>query len=62
MSKGIITVLLFQLVFFANAQYQTSGNNKGTGYYANPIFAGDYPDPNTTTNTTSISRPTIQTM
>lgn len=45
MSKGIITVLLFQLVFFANAQYQTSGNNKGAGFYANPIFAGDYPDP-----------------
>jgi len=37
--------LLLQLSFFVNAQYQTNNNTKGTGYYVNPIFAGDYPDP-----------------
>jgi beta-xylosidase len=33
------------LSFLANAQYQTNTNAKGDGYYVNPIFAGDYPDP-----------------
>ena len=37
--------LLIQLSFLADAQYQTNTNVKGDGYYVNPIFAGDYPDP-----------------
>ena len=34
-----------RLSVFANAQYQTMPNEKGNGYYLNPIFAGDYADP-----------------
>jgi xylan 1,4-beta-xylosidase len=45
MSKTIIAILLFQLSFFANAQYQTRATIKGPGFYMNPVFAGDYPDP-----------------
>lgn len=45
MKKTIIITLLIQLCFSANAQYQTNINEKGNGYYLNPIFAGDYPDP-----------------
>lgn len=45
MNKIIITILLIQWSVFANAQYQTMPNKKGDGYYLNPIFAGDYPDP-----------------
>jgi xylan 1,4-beta-xylosidase len=45
MNKVIIAVLLLQLTFFANAQYQTGANAEGTGFYVNPIFSGDYPDP-----------------
>lgn len=45
MNKIILTILLIQLSFFANAQYQTMPNEKGTDFYLNPIFAGDYPDP-----------------
>jgi beta-xylosidase len=45
MNKIIIAIALVQLSFFVNAQYQTSTNAKGSGYYVNPIFAGDYPDP-----------------
>ena len=45
MHKIIVTVLLVQLAVNANAQYQTQANEKGTGYYLNPVFAGDYPDP-----------------
>jgi beta-xylosidase len=45
MKNTIIFSLLFQLSFLANAQYQTNTNAKGDGYYVNPIFAGDYPDP-----------------
>lgn len=45
MKKIFILTLLIQLNFSANAQYQTSTNEKGNGYYLNPIFAGDYPDP-----------------
>src|SRR5664280_697904 len=41
----VITMVIIQLSIVANAQYQTSINVKGEGYYANPIFAGDYPDP-----------------
>ena len=45
MTKTIIVTLLIQLSYLANAQYQTNTNEKGDGYYLNPIFAGDYPDP-----------------
>jgi beta-xylosidase len=45
MKKTIIISLLIQLSCLANAQYQTNTNEKGDGYYLNPIFAGDYPDP-----------------
>src|SRR6266496_6259913 len=45
MNKTIIAILLIQLTIIANAQYQTRANNKGPGFYMNPVFAGDYPDP-----------------
>ena len=45
MNKIIITIFLIQLSFFAKAQHQLSPNVKGPGFYMNPIFAGDYPDP-----------------
>lgn len=44
-TKRILLVgLLIQLTFLAKAQYQTN-DAVGEGYYQNPIFAGDYPDP-----------------
>jgi len=44
--KKIITIaLLAPLAFLALAQYQVNVSEKGPGYYVNPIFAGDYPDP-----------------
>lgn len=45
MNKVIIAILLFHSFLFADAQYQTRTNAKGTGFYMNPVFAGDYPDP-----------------
>jgi len=45
MKKIIILLLFIQLNSAANAQYQINTNNKGEGYYLNPIFAGDFPDP-----------------
>jgi len=45
MKKITIIALLIQLSLFASAQYQTNTNKKGGGYYLNPVFAGDYPDP-----------------
>ncbi|NRF37789.1 family 43 glycosylhydrolase [Pedobacter foliorum] len=45
MNKLIITIFLLQMSVFAKAQYQTQPNEKGAGFYLNPIFAGDYPDP-----------------
>ena len=45
MRRTIIITLLIQLCFLASAQYQTQTSSKGAGYYMNPIFAGDYPDP-----------------
>ena len=45
MKRTIIIMLLIQLSFFSYSQYQTRTNEKGSGYYVNPIFAGDYPDP-----------------
>lgn len=44
-NKIIVIILFFQFAFFANAQYQTTPNTKGKGYFTNPIFGGDYPDP-----------------
>tara|TARA_R110002050_G_scaffold53118_2_gene120826 strand:- start:57153 stop:58661 length:1509 start_codon:yes stop_codon:yes gene_type:complete len=41
----LLTILFFQVAFLVNAQYQTTPNIKGNGYYTNPIFGGDYPDP-----------------
>src|ERR1035437_1927026 len=45
MNKQITTILLLLLTIIANAQYQTQTNSKGDGYFMNPVFAGDYPDP-----------------
>ena len=45
MNKVTIAILLLQSFLFANAQYQTRTNAKGAGFYVNPVFAGDYPDP-----------------
>ncbi|HET6557236.1 MAG TPA: family 43 glycosylhydrolase, partial [Prolixibacteraceae bacterium] len=47
MNTNKIALILFfiGLAFFAEAQYQTRACDKGSGYYLNPIFAGDYPDP-----------------
>ena len=45
MNKIIVTIFLVHLSVFANAQYQTKTNEKGTGFYLNPIFSGDYADP-----------------
>ncbi|RYE27398.1 MAG: beta-xylosidase [Sphingobacteriaceae bacterium] len=41
----LLIILIFQLSLYVQAQLQTTPNNKGAGYYLNPIFAGDYPDP-----------------
>ena len=45
MKRTIIITLLIQFCFITHAQYQTNTNKKGDGYFMNPIFAGDYPDP-----------------
>jgi beta-xylosidase len=45
MNKIALLLFFIGLVFFAEAQYQTQESDKGAGYYMNPIFAGDYPDP-----------------
>jgi len=47
MNRYRIALILFfiGLAFFAEAQYQTQTSGKGAGYYLNPVFAGDYPDP-----------------
>jgi xylan 1,4-beta-xylosidase len=44
MNKTILVVLLIQLYVIANTQSQTRAHG-GPGFYMNPIFAGDYPDP-----------------
>lgn len=41
----LVTLLFFQWISFANAQYQTNKEDIESDYYLNPIFAGDYPDP-----------------
>ena len=44
--KKIIIIASFNfLTFFVFAQYQVAPNSKGEGYFVNPVFAGDYPDP-----------------
>jgi len=43
MNKIIISILLIHFSIFANAQLQI--NQSPPGFYTNPIFAGDYPDP-----------------
>jgi xylan 1,4-beta-xylosidase len=47
--KAIRTFLILTCIqllgFGAFAQYQTNPNKKGSKYFTNPIFAGDYPDP-----------------
>jgi len=45
MKKIIVFLLLIQFTTSVNAQVQMNANKKGDGYYLNPIFAGDYPDP-----------------
>jgi xylan 1,4-beta-xylosidase len=45
MKKAIIIILLIQIFFSANAQYQVNTIERRSGYYLNPIFPGDYPDP-----------------
>jgi xylan 1,4-beta-xylosidase len=44
-ARTLLIVFFLHGAFFANAQYQTADNEKGTGYYSNPIFSGDYADP-----------------
>jgi len=44
-NKNLLIILFFLVAFLANAQYQTTPNKKGKGYYTNPIFGGDHPDP-----------------
>lgn len=45
MKKIFTTIMLMLLVYISNAQRQTTTNVKGDGYYLNPIFPGDFPDP-----------------
>ncbi|HEY5588627.1 MAG TPA: family 43 glycosylhydrolase, partial [Candidatus Paceibacterota bacterium] len=45
MKKLLFIFFLLHIICNANAQYQTQRPDKGSGYYLNPIFAGDYPDP-----------------
>jgi hypothetical protein len=45
MKKIVLISLLIPLSFLVHAQNQVHPNAKGDGYYVNPIFAGDYPDP-----------------
>lgn len=45
MNRIIVLLLLIHFSSAAHAQYQTNSDGVEEGYYANPIFAGDYPDP-----------------
>lgn len=45
MKRFLFLLLLFLLPISLDAQYQTTPNSKGSNYFENPIFAGDYPDP-----------------
>lgn len=43
--KITLTLIFFISIFYTKAQYQVTPNLKGTQYFSNPVFAGDYPDP-----------------
>ncbi len=45
MKKIFIVVMLALMGSLAHAQSQFKANAKGPGYYLNPIFTGDHPDP-----------------
>ena len=45
MKDRFLMSLLLLLAVFAEAQNNANENAKGSSYYLNPIFAGDYPDP-----------------
>ncbi len=45
MKRLVLFLCIILLPFIGNAQYQLNTNEKGSGFYMNPIFAGDYPDP-----------------
>jgi beta-xylosidase len=45
MKKIIIILFLVHLSILTSAQRQVNTNENVNGYYINPIFAGDYPDP-----------------
>jgi xylan 1,4-beta-xylosidase len=45
MKKAFIILLIYQLCFALNAQYQTNSKNTDDRFFINPIFSGDYPDP-----------------
>ncbi len=38
-------VIILQGSLIVSAQFQTAENEMGKGYFLNPVFAGDYPDP-----------------
>ncbi len=40
-----LILLFIPVALLANAQYQTNPSKIEGGYFVNPIFAGDYPDP-----------------
>jgi xylan 1,4-beta-xylosidase len=46
MEKIFILISLILFNSFAFAQYQTQINSRGADYFVNPIFAGDFADPN----------------
>jgi len=45
MKTTIIFSLLLFVALLSQAQYQIQSYSKGDGYFMNPVFAGDYPDP-----------------
>jgi xylan 1,4-beta-xylosidase len=45
MKKAFILLLISQLCFILNAQYQTESKDTDDRFFINPIFSGDYPDP-----------------
>jgi xylan 1,4-beta-xylosidase len=45
MKKAFIILLIYQLCFTLNAQYQTNSKVTDDRFFINPIFSGDYPDP-----------------
>jgi xylan 1,4-beta-xylosidase len=45
MKKTFLIAILIQSSLFVKAQNQTGTPEAKNGYYQNPVFAGDYPDP-----------------